>query len=126
MVTVVCRVPFVKDVEIAVTWVSLVGTAVTAVTARPRAVVNAGVVVSLEDTPVTTTWAMRYKVGDWGVGVAVRFTNEGNGVGTCLCAKRVHVGAAVGRVLGVGRAVEGEEVGRVGMQVGGVEGRREG
>ena len=48
-------------------------------------------------------------MGDWRVGAAVRFTNEGPGVGLCPCAMRVQVGAAVGRVLGVGRAVVGEK-----------------
>ena len=126
MVAVACVVPLAEVEATPTTWVSPTGTAVTADTASPRAVLNAGLAASLDDTPVITTWAMRYKVGDWGVGTAVRFTKEGPGVGPCPCAMRVQVGAAVGRELGVGRAVEGVGVGRVGMQVGVVEGQREG
>ena len=126
MVATACEVPLTDDAATPITWVSLTGTAVTTATARPRAVLNAGLATSLDETPVTTTCAMRYRVGDWRVGAAVRFTNEGPGVGLCPCAMRVQVGAAVGRVLGVGRAVVGERVGRVGTQVGGVEGRSEG
>ena len=43
------------DVVIPITWVSLTGTAVTTDTASPRAVLNAGLAASLEDTPVITT-----------------------------------------------------------------------
>ena len=56
IVAMACMVLLVDDdVVIPITWVSLTGTAVTTATASPRAVLNAGLVASLDDTPVITT-----------------------------------------------------------------------
>ena len=55
MVAMACMVPLTEADVTPITWVSLIGTAVTAVTARPIAVWKAGLVASVDDTPVTTT-----------------------------------------------------------------------
>ena len=64
MVAIASMVLLVDDDVIPITWVSPTGTAVTTATASPRAVLKAGLVASLDDTPVITTRARRYTVGD--------------------------------------------------------------